>query len=222
MTGKITRRGLLQLTMAAPLLPLRAASPGATVALAPCASYDKEELRGVFATLFDQLGGMRKLVSGKTVTMKLNLTSSPAIRLNGKPPAMTHYSHPNVVGVVAALLGDAGARRIRMVESFQHMPLQEMMLDAGWNVRALASAAPKVEFVNTNFLNGAKAYRRFKVPHGGYVFPAFDLHPIHGETDVLVFDGQAERTRHLRRYFVHQELLRQHTCIHLRRRCRRG
>ncbi len=186
MSEILTRRNLLRLAAALPLARLAAAAPTSRVALARCRDYDKTALREVFRGMFDQLGGVGKLVSGKTVTIKLNLTGSPALRVEGKPPSVTHYSHPNMVGVVVALLGEAGARRIRLVESFEHAPLQEMMLDAGWNYRALATAASNVEFLNTNFLDGAKAYHRFKVPFGGYIFPAFDLHPAFYETDVLV------------------------------------
>ena len=51
----------------------------------------------------------------------------------------THYTHPKVVGATAYLLGKAGAKRIRFVESAWATagPLEDVMLDSGWNVRAL-------------------------------------------------------------------------------------
>jgi uncharacterized protein (DUF362 family) len=57
---------------------------------------------------------------------------------------------------------------------------------SGWNVGMLFGAAKNVEFVNTNGLGDAKRYTRFKVPGGGSIFPAFDLHPAYEETDVFV------------------------------------
>ncbi len=162
--------------------------PAAPVAVARCTTYDRDQLVSVLSTMFDQLGGLERIVRGKTVTIKLNLTGSPALRVNGLPLGVTHYSHPNMVGAFAHLLGRAGARRIRFVESCWATggPLEEYLLDSGWNVRALRNAAPGIEFVNTNALAGARRYARFKPPYGGYIFPAYDLHPAYEETDVFV------------------------------------
>ena len=138
--------------------------------------------------MFDQIGGLERIVRNKTVTVKLNLTGSPALRFQGRPLGVTHYSHPKTVGAMAHLMGRAGARRIRFVESCWATagPLEEYMLDSGWNVRSLANAAPNVEFENTNALGKGKRYARFKVPGGGYVFPAYDLNYAYDETDVFV------------------------------------
>ena len=43
------------------------------------------------------------------------------------------------------------------------------MLDSGWNVRTLQSAAPGVEFENTNALGKGKKYTRVQVPGGLHV-----------------------------------------------------
>jgi hypothetical protein len=85
-------------------------------------------------------------------------------------------------------VGRAGARRIRFVESpwATAGPLEDVMLDAGWNVRALESAAAGVEFENTNGLGKSKAYSRFKVPGNPYMFPAYDLNRAYEDTDVFV------------------------------------
>jgi uncharacterized protein (DUF362 family) len=89
---------------------------------------------------------------------------------------------------MAHLLGRAGARRIRFVESCWATagPLEEYLLDSGWNVRALAGAAPNVEFENTNALGKGKRYSRLKVPGGGLIFPAYDLNHSYQDTDVFV------------------------------------
>ena len=82
----------------------------------------------------------------------------------------------------------AGARRVRFVESCWATggPMEEYLLDSGWNVRTLFGAAKNVEFVNTNALGDAKKYTRFQVPGGGYIFPAFELHPAYHDTDVFM------------------------------------
>lgn len=182
----MTRRELLALLGAAPGLASRAA-PAAPVAIARARSYD-DDLVGTLGTLFDQLGGLGRLVRNRTVTVKLNLTGSPGLRLQGRPPGVTHYTHPALAGALAHLLGRAGARRIRFVESCWGTggPLEEYLLDSGWNVRALAGAAPNIEFENTNSLGKGKRYARLKVPGGGWIYPAYDLNLAYEETDVLV------------------------------------
>lgn len=182
----MTRRELLAVLGTAPAWG-SAQAPPAPVAIARARSYE-DELNAVLNTMFDQLGGLGGLVKGKTVTVKLNLTGSPGLRFEGRPPGVTHYAHPRVAGAVAHLMGRAGARRVRFVESCWGTagPLEEYLLDSGWNVRALAAAAPKVEFENTNSQGSSKGYARFKVPGGGRVFPAYDLNRAYEQTDVFV------------------------------------
>jgi len=164
-----------------------AEAPAAPVAVARYQSYD-DKLVTVLSKMFDQIGGLDRLVRGKTVTVKLNLTGSPALRVEGRPPGVTHYTHPRTAGAMAHLLGRAGARRIRFVESCWATsgPLEEYLLDSGWNVRTLAGAAPNVEFENTNALGKGKRYARLKVPGGGLIFPAYDVNHSYQDTDVLV------------------------------------
>ena len=187
----MTRREWIALISAAPLLKAapgpEGTPPAAPVAIAKCASYD-EDVTAPLATMFDQLGGLAGIVRGKTVTIKLNMTGSPGLRVDGRPPGVTHYVHPKLVGATAHLMGLAGARRIRFVESAWATsgPLEDYLLDSGWNVRQLLAAAPRVEFENTNALGKGKAYARFQVPGGGYLFPAYDLNRAYEDTDVFV------------------------------------
>lgn len=162
-------------------------APTLPVSVARCKSYT-EDVTTVMGAMFDQLGGLGKMVRNKTVTVKLNLTGSPALRFQGKALGATHYSHPKTVGAMAYLLHKAGARHIRFVESAWATsgPLEEYMLDAGWNVRSLLSSAPNVEFENTNALGKHKKYSRFKISHGGLIFPSLTLNHAFEETDVLV------------------------------------
>jgi uncharacterized protein (DUF362 family) len=186
----MTRREWLALAGAAAGIRgnARAASlPTAPVSIARCRSYD-EDIAGILRRMFDQLGGLAPLVRNKTVTVKLNLTGSPGLRFEGRPLGVTHYTHPKTAAAMGHLLGEAGARRVRFVESCWGTagPIEEYMLDAGWNVRSLAKVAPRVEFENTNALGKAKRYARFKTPGGGLIFPAYDLNQAYEETDVLV------------------------------------
>ncbi len=165
-----------------------ATAPAAPVAIARCQGYETAELTARVETLFDQLGGIEGLVRGKTVTIKLNLTGSPGLKFEGRPLGLTHYCHPNLVGVVCSLLDRAGATRVRLVESAWATAgsLDEYMLDAGWNVRVLKRAAKRLEMENTNALGTGQRYAELKVPNGGYMFPAFLLNQAYHDTDVFM------------------------------------
>lgn len=183
----MTRRELLALGAAAPLVRA-AAAPAPPVAIARCQSYTNDELTAALGAMFDQLGGLPRLVRNKTVTIKLNLTGSPGLRFQGMPLGLTHYTHPNMAAAFAHLLGTAGAKRIRFVESAWATsgPLEEYLLDAGWNVRKLLSAAPNIEFENTNALGKGRKYSLLKTAAGGYIYPAIDFNHAYEDTDVFV------------------------------------
>jgi uncharacterized protein (DUF362 family) len=138
--------------------------------------------------MFDRLGGLERIVRNKTVTVKLNLTGNPAHRFQGRPLGVTHYTHPRLVLAAAHLMGRAGAKRIRFVESAWATggPLEEYILNSGWNLRQLQNAAPGVEFENTNALGKGKQYSRLRPAGGGFIFPAYDLNRAYEDTDVFV------------------------------------
>src|SRR5262249_38626719 len=192
MTGELnmTRRKMLAVLGATGLssrfAPAKEA-PASPVAVARCRSYD-EDLAVTLSTMFDQLGGLAKVVKGKTVTIKLNLTGDPGLRVMGKPVGLTHYTHPAVIEAFLHLLDRAGARRVRLVESCWATsgPLEDYMLDAGWRVRRLQGAASNLEFEKTNALGKGKRYSRLKVPNGGHPFSAYDLNHAFEDTHVFV------------------------------------
>jgi uncharacterized protein (DUF362 family) len=185
----MNRRGFLGAAAAASVLPLpaRAAAAGAKVSVARCGSYGPE-LTPALEKMFDQLGGMGNLVKGKTVAMKVNLTGVPTTRLGYVSAELAHWTHPAVIGATAHLLAKAGAHRIRIIESAWSTadPLEEVMLEAGWDPQPMLTAAPRVECENTNWLGKARKYSRFQVPKGGHVFPGFDLNHSYEDCDVFV------------------------------------
>ncbi len=165
-----------------------AAAPTAPVSLARCKSYDAKELLPALSRVFDGLGGLGRIVKGKTVAIKINLTGPPNYRLGYLPLGDTHYTNPQVIAATVHLMGKAGARRIRLLESpwSSADPVEECMLQADWEPREILSAAPNVEFENTNFLGKAKKYTRIPVPFGGFIFPAFDVNHSYEDCDVFV------------------------------------
>jgi uncharacterized protein (DUF362 family) len=165
-----------------------ALAPASPVSVAKCLTYDPKELLSVMARMFDQLGGVGKLVKGKTVAIKFNLTGSPQTRLGNLPLSETHFTHPAVIAAAVNLMAKAGAARIRLLESpwATTEPIEEFLLQANLEPRDILGAAPNVEFENTNYLGKAKRYSRLTIPTGGYIYPGFDLNHSYAECDVFI------------------------------------
>ena len=182
-----TRRQFLLSSAGASLLR-GADAPTAPVAVAKCKTYNPSELEAVMGRMFDQLGGLGRLVGGKTVAIKVNLTGSPTYRLGYEPLELTHWTHPNVIAAAAHLMGRAGATRIRVLESPWSTAdaVEEYLLQGNVEPRDILSAAPRVEFENTNFLGRGKKYSRFPVPNGGHIYKAIDLNHSYEDCDVFV------------------------------------
>jgi len=186
----MTRREMLAglgAVLARPSFGFDPQSPTAPVAVARCASYGSE-LLPTLARMFDQLGGLGKVVAGKTVAVKLNLTGRGILRMGYAPVELAQWTHWRVIAATVHLMGKAGAKRIRLLESpwATADPVEEYILEAGWEPRDMLGAAENVEFENTNYLGRAKKYSRFKVPHGGLLFPAYDLNHSYEDCDVFV------------------------------------
>ncbi len=173
--------------LAGPALLSAAQPPASRVAIGLCPEYNRQ-VRDVMATMFDQLGGLPRLVAGKTVAIKLNMTGPPSDKLDSIPNQMTHWVHPQVIGSLISLLGQAGATRIRLLESapMGTKPLEEFMISAGWHPKDFTGAATRVEFENTNFLGSGKTYARFMVPGGGLMYAGYDLNHSYQDTDVFI------------------------------------
>jgi len=163
-------------------------APTAPVSLARCITYDPQVLTPTLDRMFDQIGGLGRIVKGKTVAIKINLTGSPSYRLGHHRLEDTHWTHHAVITAAVHLMGRAGAHRIRLLESPWSTadPVEEYMLQGGWNPREILNAAPRVECENTNYLGRAKKYSRFPTPKGGLMYPAYDLNHSYEDCDVFV------------------------------------
>ncbi len=171
--------------------PQSRSAPASPVAVGKVASYE-EDLVAQFEKMFDQIGGLRTQVQGKTVAMKLNLTGGN--RFEGYTPGDTHWVHPKVLGSVTAVLGKLGAKRIRILESAggrrADTKLEDKLLQGGWDVEAIRGAAPVVEFEDTSGLGSGKQYSVFPVKTKPYIFPAFHLNHSYEDCDFFVSIGK--------------------------------
>ena len=162
-------------------------APASPVSIGRCHDYGAE-LTPTLGRMFDQLGGLGRLVAGKTVALKINMTGSPRQRLGSTPSELAQYTHPAVIGATIRLMAAAGARRIRVLEGCFECgePLEEFMLDTGWDPSDLLNAGSHVEMENTNVLSRGGRYMRLMAPKGAYIFPGFDFNPAWVENDVVV------------------------------------
>jgi len=146
------------------------------------------ELVPTLATMFDQLGGLDRMVKGKTVAIKVNFIGVRWSRLGNALMEDTYWTHPAAIGAAVHLMGKAGARRIRVVEGpwSTSESLPEVMYSMNWKPQDILSAADHVEFENTNYLGEGKKYSRFMVPGGGLIYPGYDLNHSYEDCDVFV------------------------------------
>jgi uncharacterized protein (DUF362 family) len=157
----------------------------AKVSIVGCRSYGPE-VREALLRSFDLLGGIGSLVSGKSVTVKVNLTGRPFQEVEGRTPTETYITHDATAIALAGILLERGARRVRFVESAPFaQPLESVLGLAGWDVKALL-AQKGVEVENTRNLGLGSRYATMIVPSGGHMFSSFELNHAYEETDVFV------------------------------------
>lgn len=163
-------------------------APTAPVAVAKCDTYGPAVVASL-ETMFDQIGGLKKLVYGKTVAIKVNVTGDFSTRYKGMDQSVTYWVHPDVVSATIHLIGQAGAKRIRIVESptgSMAPTLEQFLTSAGWKISDLTRAATGVEFENTNFPGKSGQYTRLWVLGGGLIFKAYDVNRSYQDCDVFV------------------------------------
>src|SRR5512137_2148977 len=74
-----------------------ASAPVAPVAVGRCKTYEPAELVAALGSMFDKLGGLGRLVKGKTVAIKLNFNGGATVRLGHLPLGDSHWPHPNLI-----------------------------------------------------------------------------------------------------------------------------
>ncbi len=184
--------GLLGAETLSPIASTARDAPSLPVAIGRCQSYASDRLFGVLSGALDQIGGIRSLVAGKTVAVKLNLTGGPRWKLGGLPAFQTYHVHPQFVAATCAALHRAGAKRITILESgYSTKPLADVMAAGGWDIDAINRAGGgNVRWEDTRHKGSYRNYSRLKVPWGGYVYPAFDVNAAYEKNDVFVSIGK--------------------------------
>ena len=163
-------------------------APSSPVAIQRCESFDPQLFRKKLDAALDLIGGIGNLVRGKTVTIKINLTGMSWEPCCGLPAQETYITHPSSLAALCAAVSDAGVQRIVVIENYyRNEPPEKILAAAGWDVAAIKSAGGhKVVFEDVRNRGPWPAYSRFKVPWGGFIYPAFDLNQRFEKTDVLL------------------------------------
>jgi uncharacterized protein (DUF362 family) len=163
-------------------------APTLPVAIQRCESFEPQVFRKKLDVALDLIGGIGGLVRGKTVTIKINLTGMRWDPCCGVPAQETYITHPSTLAALCAAVSDAGAQRIIVIENYYRSePPEEILAEAGWDIAAIQSAGGhKVVFEDIRNRGAWPAYSRFKVPWGGFIYPAFDLNQRFEKTDVFV------------------------------------
>jgi uncharacterized protein (DUF362 family) len=170
-------------------IPDRSASaPSSPVAVERCRDYEPKSLAAGMEKLFDRIGGLGRLMAGKTVTVKLNITGDGRQKMAGRPAERTYQTHPAMVEVLCGLFAKAGARRIILAESYYRRQAPEAILARhGWDIDRIRSAGDqRVSFEDTRNRGAFKDYVELAVPYGGYVFGKYQLNRRYHDTDVFV------------------------------------
>jgi uncharacterized protein (DUF362 family) len=173
---------------ASPSADKSSTAPSSPVAIQRCESFEPQVFRKKLDAALDLLGGIGSLVRGKTVTIKINLTGMSWDPCCGLPAQETYITHPSTLAALCAAVSDAGAQRIIVVENYyRNEPPEKILAAAGWDIAALRSAGGhKVAFEDIRNRGTWPAYSRFKVPWGGFIYPAFDFNQRFEKTDVLI------------------------------------
>ncbi len=163
-------------------------APADPVAITRCLTYDLPAVQKSLAETFDRIGGIEKLVRGKTIAVKLNITGNGRQKMCGLPSERTYQTHPVMVEALCGLLAQAGARRIKLLESYyENRKPEEILSRHGWSVEKIVQASGgTAAFADTRNIGEFKEYATLKVPYGGYVFPQYMLNRHYTEADVLV------------------------------------
>jgi len=176
-----------------PALPRSSYAATPRVAIARCRRYEFELIKTKLAAMFDSIGGLQTLVNGKTLTIKVNLTSYRASGIYSLDAVETVYTHPMVVLAACSLFQDYGAKRQIIVESMTTNDEDKTAFNNNWTytghsdmVSVFDSTIANLEWENTRNKGTGSKYVTFPVGEDAYVYKSFDFNHRYYDTDVMV------------------------------------
>lgn len=139
------------------------------VALRTAKDYDRRTIYNAVRDMLDDLGGLSDVVgSGDRVAIKTNLTgglgnNGPA----GLSPMESFVTHPEVVRALGALVRDAGAKEVLIVEavyqwgSYTEWGYEEIAKDIDATLIDLNATDPYSEFLDVPVPGGSEMYETY-------------------------------------------------------------
>jgi uncharacterized protein (DUF362 family) len=190
----ISRRAFLKAAAACTLatsskhrLGARAGLPTSPVAIARCRRYDFDLIKTSLSVLFDRIGGVRTLIQGKTVSVKVNLTGGWNVPTYTLSPLLTVYTHPLVTLAACSLFSDYGARRTIICESlYTRSETRTAFAGFGYDPRFFESVVPNLLWEDTHNKGTGGTYRSLPVGDAAYLYSSFQVNHRYVDTDVLV------------------------------------
>ena len=162
--------------------------PRAPTALGLCKRYDYAEVRRALGRMLDECGEVRRLVRRKHVTVKTNLVNSSEEDLGGVPLWLTVTVHPVVARALGSLLVEYGARTVAFCDQLPFRSADpEAFRGYGFDLEQFNRQMDgRARLINTRNRGTHRDYALVKVPNGGEVATAWEVHRAYVDTDVLV------------------------------------
>lgn len=162
-------------------------APSAATSVRFCRRYDYAEVRSVLKRMMEELGGLRRLVRNRQVTVKLNLVNRSEESLWGVPLWLGVTVHPVVALALGSLLVENGARQVVFCDQLPCSTSEEEAF-AGYGLKLAefkGAMEGRVRLENTRNRGVHGDYAMVKVP-GGQLATAWEVNRSYVDTDVLV------------------------------------
>jgi uncharacterized protein (DUF362 family) len=162
-------------------------APRAVTSIGLCPRYEFAVVRRTLGRMLDEVGGVRRLVKGRRVTVKLNLVNTSEEDVAGVPLWLTVTVHPVVARALGSLLVGYGARVVTFCDQ---LPFAELGPGAfagyGFDLSEFNRAMDgRARFENTRNRGAHGNYALVRVP-GGELASAWEVNRTYVDTDVLV------------------------------------
>ncbi len=140
------------------------------VAIGTASTYDPGLIEATLRDMLDGIGGLSDIIRpGDRVAIKINLTGGLGNEVPGYTPMDTFVTHPAVVRALGALVRDAGASELFIVEavyqwgSYTQWGFEEAAKAIDATLVDLNATAPYDDFVDVAVPGGGEIYETYKM-----------------------------------------------------------
>ena len=151
------------------------------VAIGSANTYEPGGIESTLRDMLDGIGGLSDIIgSGDRVAIKVNLTGGLGNNVPGYTPMDTFVTHPETVRALGALVRDAGAREVLIVESvYQWGSYTE------WGFEEAAEAVDAT-LIDLNATDPYDDYMDVAVPGGVEIYETYIMNRILHDVDAFI------------------------------------